>query len=78
MGHSLTTLTKFWPFLFTYLPQVDICEGILLILNIRKNLRTVDISSTTYLPRLANVVSERPLCQIAISSSSLIHLNLAM
>ena len=26
-----------------------------------KNLHTVDISSTTYLPRLVNVVCERPL-----------------
>ena len=25
-GHFLTTLTRFWPFLTTYLPQVDICE----------------------------------------------------
>ena len=31
-GHFLTTLTRFWPFLTTYLPRVDICEGIPLLL----------------------------------------------
>ena len=31
-GRSLTTLTSFWSFLITYLPQVDICEEILLLL----------------------------------------------
>ena len=27
-GHPKTTLTRFWPFLTTYLPLVDIFEGI--------------------------------------------------
>ena len=48
-GHYLTTLTKFRPLLTTYLPRVDICQGISITV-IRKNLQTVDISSGTYLP----------------------------
>ena len=46
-GRSLTMLTKFVPLLTTYLPSVE-----------RQN---VDISITTYLPRLYNIVIERPL-----------------
>ena len=44
----------------TYLPPVDISEGILLLLK-RKDMHTVVISSTTYQPHLVNVVCERPL-----------------
>ena len=43
-----------------YLPTVDIGLGIPLLLHIIENLHIVDISSTTYLPRLVNVVKERP------------------
>ena len=32
LGHSLTTLTRVWPFLTTYLPRVYICEGISLLI----------------------------------------------
>ena len=66
-GHSLTTLMKICPLLTTYLPSVDIGEVIPFDF-IRENLHTVDISSTTYLPRLVNVVKEQPLS--AWSSSS--------
>jgi len=31
-GHPRTTLTRFWPFLTTYPPLVDICKGISLLL----------------------------------------------
>ena len=50
MGHSLTMLTRFWPLLNTNLPQIDICEGIPLLVI------TIDISSTTYPPCLFNVI----------------------
>ena len=30
--HSLTTLTRLWPFLTIYIPRVDICKGIPLLL----------------------------------------------
>ena len=59
-GHSLATLTTFWTFLTTYLPRVDICEGIPFKKK-GENPHTVDISSNTYLPSLVNVVCERPL-----------------
>ena len=45
---------RYWP-----PPPVDICEGILS--EMRENLHTVDIFSTTYLPRLVTVVCECPL-----------------
>ena len=59
--HSLTMLTRFWPFLTTYLltPDWHLWRNSFTVM--RKNMYTVDISSTTYLPRLANVVCERPL-----------------
>ena len=59
-GRSLITLTKFWTFLTTYLPHVDIGEIIPLLLQ-GGNLPNVDISNTTYPPCLFNVVCERPL-----------------
>ena len=62
-GHSLTTLTRFQQFLITYLPRVDICDEIPLLLY-RQNWHSADISSITYLPRLVNVVCERPLMDI--------------
>ena len=31
-GHFLIMLTRFWPLLTIYLPRVDICNGILLLL----------------------------------------------
>jgi hypothetical protein len=44
------------------LPRVDNCEiRIHLLQVIRENMHTVEIYSTTYLPRLVNVVCERPL-----------------
>jgi len=56
---SQTTLAKFWTFfLTTYL--VDIGGRKSLIFITRWYLHIVDISSTTYLPRLVNVVCERP------------------
>ena len=59
-GHSLTTLTRCWSFLTTYLLRIDICEGIYLVLNISKHLYSVDIARTTYLHHLVNIVCERP------------------
>ena len=50
-------LTRFLPFLTTYLTPVDI----LLYCYKVKSLYTIDISSTTYLPHLVNVVKECPL-----------------
>ena len=43
----------------TYLPTVDIGFGNSLTV-LSENLHIVDISSTTHLPRLVNVVKERP------------------
>ena len=57
-GRSLTTLTKSGPLLTTYL---ELTLGRELLYHIRGNLHNVDIFSTTYLPRLVNVVKERPL-----------------
>ena len=57
-GRSLTMLTKFGPLLTTYLPPVDICKETPSLL--LKGKSTVYISSTTYSPRIANVVKERP------------------
>ena len=62
MGRSSTTLTKLWLTLTTYLPLVDIGEGIHFAV-IKENLDIADISSTTYIPHLINVVKERPLIQ---------------
>ena len=59
-SHSLTTLSKFSPLLITYLPLVNTGEVCNSFNVIRKNLHTIDISSATYLPRLFNVVKERP------------------
>ena len=42
------------------LPLVDIIKRIPLLLHIWDNWHTVDIFCTTYLPRLVNVVKERP------------------
>ena len=58
-GHSQTTLTRYWPLLTIYLPPVDIFWRNSFT-EIRENLHTVDISCTTYLPRLVNVVCECP------------------
>ena len=58
-----TMLTRFCPLSTTYPsthPLVDICEGIPLLLLIRENIHTIDITNTTYLPCLINVVCERP------------------
>ena len=66
-GRSQTTLTTFCPFLTTYLvylPVVDICLWRNFFILKRENLHTVDISRTTYLPRLVNVVCERSLRHI--------------
>ena len=60
-GRSLKMLAKFVPLMTTYLPLVDIGEGIPFLLFTRENLHTVDIFSTTYIPLLANIVKERPL-----------------
>ena len=56
-------MTIFGQLLTTYLPPVEICDGIPLLL-ISENLHTVDISDpvpSTSLPRLVNVVCERPI-----------------
>ena len=42
-----------------YVPLIG--EGIPLLIYARENLHTVDISCTSYQPRLANLVCERPL-----------------
>ena len=62
MGRSLTTLISFCPLLTTYLLFVDIgvYERIPLLLLEKKCLLVIDISSFTHLPRLVNVVKERP------------------
>ena len=59
---------EFCPFLSTYLPPVEIGEGILLILHTRENVHTVDISSATYLPRIVKVIKERPLMPVMKNS----------
>ena len=51
-GRSQTMLTKFCLLLTTQWKE---------LLHIRENLHTVDISDTTYLPRLVTVVRERSL-----------------
>ena len=38
-GHFLIMLTRFWPLLTTYLPRVDICKGILLLLQSNLGIR---------------------------------------
>ena len=38
-GHFLIMLTRFWPLLTTYLPRVDICNGILLLLQSNLGIR---------------------------------------
>ena len=48
---------------------VDIGEAIPLLLCIRKNLYSIDISSVTYLPRLVNVFKERPLVVAKVGQS---------
>ena len=70
-GRSLTTLTKFYSLLLTsYLLthgwhwRGNYCTVL------GGNLHTLDISSTTYLPRLVNTVCERPLSQHCPSTSS--------
>ena len=62
--HSLTTLTQFLPLWTTYLPPVDICEGIPFCF--KENLHNIEISSTTYLPRLVIIVIERPLTMVKL------------
>ena len=59
-GRSQTMFAKFYPLLITYLPPVDICREITLHSH-WKNLHIVDISSTTHLPGIVNVVCEWPL-----------------
>ena len=49
-GHSLTTLKRFWPFLTTYLSQVDICERIPSLLYLRENLHTYSRHFKYHLP----------------------------
>ena len=49
---------------FTY-HAVDIGKGITLLIKGKlQNMHTVVILSTTYIPRLVNIVKERPLRQI--------------
>ena len=57
-GHSQTTLTIFFPLLTPTYHQDDICDVLYCYM---KNMHTIDISSSTYLPRLVNVVCESPL-----------------
>ena len=38
-GHFLIMLTRFWPLLTTYLSRVDICKGILLLLQSNLGIR---------------------------------------
>ena len=38
-GHFLIMLTRFWPLLTTYLPRVDVCKGILLLLQSNLGIR---------------------------------------
>ena len=70
-GNSLTTLTRFWPFRLPTYPGWHLRRNSFTIT--RENLYTVDISYATYLPRLVNIVCERPLsyhCPSTSSSSS--------
>ena len=48
-GRSLTTLSKFLSIIDHLPPPVDIGEGIPSLLYLRKNLHTIEISSTNYL-----------------------------
>ena len=61
--HSLTTLTKFWP-IIDHLPTPGWQWWRNSFSFIWENLHTVDISSTTYLPCLVNVIKERPPCSL--------------
>ena len=61
-GHSLTTLKSFWPFMTTYLPRSGFTfVKEFLYCDIRENMHTAEISSTTYLTRFVNIVCESPL-----------------
>ena len=58
--NSLTTLTRFWPFLTTCLqPMLTFVKEFFNVIG--ENLHIIDIFRTTYLPRLFNVVCEGPL-----------------
>ena len=57
-------LKRVFPLLTTYLQPVDIWDRIPLYSVVRKNLRTVDISSITYLPCRFILVCEHPLTYI--------------
>ena len=57
-GSFLNYVDHILPLLTTFLPPVDIGEGIHLLLKIC--ILSDNISSTTYLPRLVNVAKERP------------------
>ena len=48
-GHSKTTLTRFWPFLTTYLPLVDIFEGISILLGMKIYISLTFPQPPTYL-----------------------------
>ena len=61
-GHSLTTyFDKVSAFLATFLHRVDIYEGIPLLLCVKICIPLSFLVLPTYLPRLVNVVCERPL-----------------
>jgi hypothetical protein len=60
-GRSQTTLTRFWIFLTTYPPALTFS-----LVRILRMLTKSGHFWTTYLPRLANVVCERPLVLLTI------------
>ena len=59
-GRSQTTLTRFCPFLTTYLSTPCWHLWMNCFIVIGENLHTVDISSTTYKPCFVNVFWDRP------------------
>ena len=62
-GRSLKMLAKFVPLMTTYLPLVDIGEGIPLLLQEKICIPLTISVPPTYLPLLVNLVKERPLTQ---------------
>ena len=64
-GRSITTLTRFWPLLTTYIPTSNYFT-----VKRPEILVTIDISSTTYKPRFINIVKECHLSNIFLDCCS--------
>ena len=70
------TIDQICPLFTTYLPPVDIGERNIFTF-IKTNLRSVDIPSAIYLPRLVNIVKERPLTNIIVSPKCTLYLHIS-